>query len=72
MASLDKYQFVEGRQESGKKRDKKHKKRSKKRGVASSSSDEVRPIKGHIFVVRNVPFYMLVFQFSLSDYYCAS
>ncbi|ROT83189.1 hypothetical protein C7M84_023627 [Penaeus vannamei] len=43
MASLDKYQFVEGRQESGKKRDKKHKKRSKKRGVASSSSDEDVP-----------------------------
>ncbi|XP_037789787.1 AP-3 complex subunit delta-1-like [Penaeus monodon] len=43
MASLDKYQFVEGRQGSGKKRDKKHKKRSKKRGVASSSSDEDVP-----------------------------
>lgn len=49
MASLDKYQFVEGRQGSGKKRDKKHKKRSKKRGVASSSSDEVRPIKVFYF-----------------------
>ena len=41
MTSLDKYQVVEGRQDSGKRRHKKHKKRSKRR-EASSSSDEVR------------------------------
>lgn len=40
MTSLDKYQMVDGWQDS-KKRHKKQKKRSKKKGRAVSSSDEV-------------------------------
>ncbi|KAK3868287.1 hypothetical protein Pcinc_026301 [Petrolisthes cinctipes] len=40
MTSMDKYQMVDGWQESNKKRHKKHKKRSKRKGPSHSSSDE--------------------------------